>query len=51
MRNLGFILGFATGFLILTEDGKNISKKFLGSLDKATNEIISHLKENNKEEK
>lgn len=44
MRNLGFLAGIAVGYMLFTEDGKEISKKFLGSIDKATDEIMSASK-------
>lgn len=45
MRNFGFLTGLVAGYLIFTEDGKEMSKKFMGSINKATNEIMSAGKE------
>lgn len=45
MRNFGFLTGLIAGYLIFTEDGKEMSKKFMGSVNKATNEIMSAGKE------
>lgn len=41
MRNIGFAFGLVTGYLLFTEDGKELSKKFMGSINKATEEILS----------
>lgn len=41
MRNLGFITGVIAGYLMFTEEGKDMSKKFLGRVDEATKEIMS----------
>lgn len=45
MRNFGFLTGLVAGYLIFTDDGKEMSKKFMGSVNKATNEIMSAGKE------
>lgn len=45
MRNFGFLTGLVAGYLIFTEDGKEMSKKFMGSINKATSEIMSAGKE------
>lgn len=45
MRNIGFAVGLITGYLLFTEDGKEMSKKFLGSVNKATEDIMSKGKE------
>lgn len=34
-----FTLGLITGFFLFTEEGKEISKKFMESMNKATEEI------------
>lgn len=41
MRNLGFITGIVTGYILFTEEGRDMSKKFVGSINKATDEILS----------
>lgn len=41
MRNLGFLTGIITGYILFTDDGKEMSKKLIGSINKATEEIMS----------
>lgn len=41
MKNLGFTIGLATGFLLFTKEGKEISKKFVNSVNQATEEITN----------
>lgn len=41
MRNLGFLTGIITGYILFTEEGRDMSKKFIGSVNKATEEIMS----------
>ena len=45
MRNLGFLTGIITGYILFTDEGKEMSKKFMGRINKATNDIMSTGKE------
>lgn len=45
MRNLGFLSGLALGYMLFTEDGKKLSKKFLGTINDSTEKAIEAGKE------
>ena len=45
MRNFGFIGGLLAGYLLLTDDGKKLTKSMIESLDKASNTVIEKGKE------
>lgn len=45
MRNVGFLTGMVVGYMLFTEEGREASKKFIGSINKVSNEIMSTGKE------
>lgn len=45
MRNMGFLTGIFLGYILFTEDGKSMAKKFINTVDKTSEEVAKKGKE------